>query len=38
MCDYQIYTFKNNGIPIINKNNYYDNTIKNDIIVHIFLT
>ena len=38
ICDFQTYTFKDKGIPIINKNNYYDNSIKHDIIVNIFFT
>ena len=35
---YQTYILKNKGIPKINVNNIMDNTIKSDIIFHIYLS
>lgn len=35
---YQTYVLKNKGIPKINVNNIMDNTIKSDIIFHIYLS
>ena len=35
---YQTYVLKNKGIPKINFNNIMDNTIKSDIIFHIYLS
>ena len=35
---YQIYTIKNKGLPKVNISNILDNSIKSDIIFHIYLT
>ena len=35
---YQLYTIKNKGLPKVNISNILDNSIKSDIIFHIYLT